>query len=91
MGEAADDIPREYLELALSGLESLPGAWVAFFDRDLHYVLAAGGGLAKAGFDSAAIEGRLVSEVLPPDRFRFWDRTTAVLSTANRLRSTSSG
>ena len=73
MGKPADDISREYLALALSGLESLPGAWVAFFDGDLRYVLAAGGGLAKAGFDSAAIEGRLVSEVLPPDRFRFWE------------------
>ena len=73
MGDVADDISREYLELALSGLQSLPAAWVAFFDRNLRYVLAAGGGLAKAGFDSAAIEGRLMSEVLPPDRFRFWE------------------
>ena len=44
MSEAAEDISREYLELALSGLQSLPGAWVAFFDRDLRYVLAAGAG-----------------------------------------------
>ena len=73
MGVPADDTPREYLELALSGLQSLPGAWVAFFDHDLRYVLAAGGGLAQGGFDAAALEGRLISEVLPADRFRFWE------------------
>ena len=73
MSQPANEIPREYLELALSGLQSLPDAWIVFFDHDLRYVLAAGGGLARAGFDAAAIEGRLVSEVLPPDRARLWE------------------
>jgi hypothetical protein len=55
------------------GLQGLPDAWVMFFDQDLHYVLAAGGGLASAGFDIDGVEGQLVSEVLPPARARFWE------------------
>ena len=73
MSQPPSEIPREYLELALSGLQSLPDAWIVFFDHDLRYVLAAGGGLKRAGFDAAAVEGRLMSEVLPPDRARFWE------------------
>ncbi len=74
MSASADGSPpREYLELAVLGLRSLPGCWVVFFDADLRFLLAAGGGLARAGFDPAAIEGRLLSEVVPPERARFWE------------------
>ena len=68
MSDAAEDISREYLELALSGLQSLPGAWVAFFDRDLRYVLAAGGGLAQAGFDSGRADPTVVGTPSPRAR-----------------------
>jgi PAS domain S-box-containing protein len=78
MAEPPTDPPtdaptREYLELALLGLQSLPDAWLVFFDRDLRYRLAAGGGLSLAGFEAGAIEGRLLSEVLPHERARFWE------------------
>ena len=74
MSTSEDGTPtRAYLELALLGLRTLPGCWVVFFDADLRYRLAAGGGLEQAGFDAVAVEGRLLSEVLPAERARFWE------------------
>jgi PAS domain S-box-containing protein len=73
MSASADGPTSEYLELALLGLRSLPDCWVVFFDADLRFLLAAGGGLARAGFDDGAIEGRLLTEVQPPERAQFWE------------------
>ena len=74
MSQPPNEIPREYLELAADPAASLyqtPG-WCSSITT-FGYVLAAGGGLEQGGFDAAAVEGRLVGEVLPPDRARLWE------------------
>jgi PAS domain S-box-containing protein len=48
--------------------ENLPNAAVFVVDRDLRYTLAAGEGLAAAGFAPADFEGRLVREAVEPEQ-----------------------
>jgi hypothetical protein len=48
---------------------AVPGTALFFIDRHLRVILAGGPALAEAGWDPAAIEGRLLAEVLPPDGF----------------------
>ena len=42
-------------------------------DRDGRYLLAAGTALTENGYDPAAIEGRLATEVIPPERWAFYE------------------
>lgn len=58
---------------ALAGLRSLPGASVIVFDHELRYVLAAGPAVGQAGLEAAALEGRPIADVLPAERWAFWE------------------
>src|ERR1700727_2308097 len=59
--------------MALAALQGMPEASVALFDRELRYVLVAGQAVSTEGFDALALEGRLISDVLPPDRWAIWE------------------
>jgi hypothetical protein len=48
---------------------AVPGTALFFIDRHLRVILAGGPALLDAGWDPAAIEGRLLADVLPPDSF----------------------
>jgi diguanylate cyclase (GGDEF)-like protein/PAS domain S-box-containing protein len=48
----------------------LPDVSVLVFDRDLRYTLAEGGALRRHGWRREELEGRLITEVLPPERAR---------------------
>src|SRR4051794_19014184 len=48
---------------------AVPGTALFFIDRHLRVILAGGPALFDAGWDPAAIEGRLLADVLPPDGF----------------------
>lgn len=55
-------------EQRLRGVASnLPRGAVFVVDHDLRYLLAAGEALGSAGYSSAAVEGKTVAEVLPPE------------------------
>jgi PAS domain S-box-containing protein len=59
--------------MALAALQGMPEASVALFDRELRYVLVAGQAVSTEGFDAPALEGRLISDVLPPERWAMWE------------------
>ena len=46
---------------------NLPDTSVFLYDHDLRYVLVDGSSLASVGMSKAALEGRTIFEVLPPD------------------------
>jgi PAS domain S-box-containing protein len=52
-------------------VESLPGAAVILYDRDLRYVLVDGSEIEQTGFSQAGMIGRTVPEVLPPDFYAY--------------------
>lgn len=45
---------------------NLPHTSIFVFDKELRYVLAGGAGLDTSGYEHTALEGKLVSEVVPP-------------------------
>ncbi len=55
--------------VVLDVLRSLPGRSVLVFDRDLRYVLAAGGALKQHGYAWEDLEGRFCAEAVPADRW----------------------
>ena len=59
--------------MALAALRSLPEASVLVFDQDLRFILVAGQAVAREGFDPAELEGRLIAEALPAERWAFWE------------------
>jgi PAS domain S-box-containing protein len=54
-------------------VSSLPGTAVLVFDHELRYVVAGGDALRQQKMDAAQIEGRLLSEALPPDRVAVYE------------------
>src|SRR5579875_2838174 len=58
---------------ALAALRALPDASIVVFDQDLRYVLVAGQAVSREGFDDRALEGQLIADVLPADRWAFWE------------------
>jgi two-component system, sensor histidine kinase and response regulator len=59
--------------MALAALRSLPEASVVVFDQDLRFILVAGQAVAREGFAPAELEGQLIAEALPADRWAFWE------------------
>jgi PAS domain S-box-containing protein len=55
---------REHLR---SLARNFPDGAIVLFDRDLRHLVADGQGLAGVGLSSAAMEGRTIWEVFPPD------------------------
>jgi hypothetical protein len=53
---------------------AVPGTALFFIDRHLRVILAAGPALAEVGRDPAAIEGRLLADVIPAERFARLER-----------------
>ena len=58
---------REHREVFRSLAANLPRCSLHVFDRDLRFVFAAGPALEEDGFDPATIEGRTLSETVPPE------------------------
>jgi diguanylate cyclase (GGDEF)-like protein/PAS domain S-box-containing protein len=56
-------------ELALATLAALPQSGVLVFDRELRYVLAAGGALERHGYRPEVLEGRRAADVLPGETY----------------------
>jgi PAS domain S-box-containing protein len=74
MGEHPNGVSATgYLETALAALRSLPEAAVMVFDRDLRFVVLAGQAAVRAGFAPEDVEGRLIQDVLSPERWLFWE------------------
>ena len=69
-GEGA---PLREAPVALDALRSLPGGSVLVFDRELRYVLAAGGALKIQGYAPEDLEGRFCAEVVPADRWAIYE------------------
>ncbi|MDX2162791.1 MAG: PAS domain S-box protein [bacterium] len=55
----------EYLYRQLAS--NFPNGAVVIFDHDLRYVLVDGLGLAEVGLDKAAMEGKTIYEIFPPE------------------------
>jgi PAS domain S-box-containing protein len=55
-------------ELALLALGSLPGTSVVVYDRDLRHTLAAGEALGRHGWETDAIVGRTLYEIVSAER-----------------------
>jgi diguanylate cyclase (GGDEF)-like protein/PAS domain S-box-containing protein len=53
-------------ELAIKALGALPQMSILVFDRELRFALGAGEGLLTRGYTRGSVEGRTLSEVLPP-------------------------
>jgi PAS domain S-box-containing protein len=67
----ADDLGRRYQEEARryrALLDSLPEAVVLVFDRDLRVQVASGEALARSGFDKGHMVGRMLDEIVTPER-----------------------
>jgi diguanylate cyclase (GGDEF)-like protein/PAS domain S-box-containing protein len=58
---------------ALAALRRLPGASVALFDADLRYLLVSGPSAGVPGVENAELEGRLIAEVQPSQRWPLWE------------------
>ena len=56
----------------LGALDTLPKSSVMVLDTELHYLIVRGGALAAHGIEPEALEGRLIAEVLSPERFAFY-------------------
>ena len=59
--------------LALGALDALPKSSVMVFNAELRYLIVRGGALAAQGVEPEALEGRLIAEVLSPERFSFYE------------------
>ena len=59
--------------LALSALDALPRSSVLVFDADLRCMIARGGALAAQGIEPKQLEGRLIADVLSPERYAFYE------------------
>jgi two-component system sensor histidine kinase/response regulator len=58
-----------YLSAALAALRNLPDSAVVVFDTELRYVLIASDAIGQPGLDRDTMEGRLIADVLPPERW----------------------
>lgn len=54
-------------------LDELPAASFIVFDSDLRFVLTRGSALADNGVLPSELEGRLVAQALPPERWAFYE------------------
>jgi diguanylate cyclase (GGDEF)-like protein/PAS domain S-box-containing protein len=71
--QASEASTTLYLESALAALRGLPEVSVIVFDLDLRCVVIAGQTAAQADFASVVVEGCLIADVLPAERWLFWE------------------
>lgn len=62
-------------ELHRALIQALPGAAMLVVDEDLRIELATGSGLERAGWRKEAVEGRLLAEIVPPQRWAVLEPT----------------
>jgi diguanylate cyclase (GGDEF)-like protein/PAS domain S-box-containing protein len=71
--QASETSTTLYLESALAALRGLPEVSVMVFDLDLRCLVVAGQAAGAADYGSAVAEGCLIADVLPADRWLFWE------------------
>ena len=66
------------LDAQLAALKNVPAAGVIVFDRDLRALLLTGAGLADFGLRPGSANGAPLNDLLPPERWVFWEPLVAV-------------